>query len=420
MDVRVILPKYRQITVDNAIVGKGIKVHFIPNENYFNREHLYGGHDGDYPDNLLRFAFFCKEVLKYIKVEGFKPDIIHLHDWQTSLIPVYIKTIFANDREYSGIRTVLTVHNLGYQGLFPKDKFPETGLPWDLFNIEGLEFYGKVNLLKGGLLFSDLITTVSPTYAKEIQTKEFGHGLEGVLQRRVDGLGGIINGLDYTEWDPANDKKIAVSYTSDKIELKKINKQALQKEAGLKEKDVPLFGLISRLADQKGLDLIEGIIDDLCKGGAQFILLGTGDRRYHTLFERIKKDYPGVASINLKFDGTLARKIYAGCDFFLMPSRYEPCGLGQLISLRYGTIPIVRETGGLSDTIMDYKSDPVKSNGFSFKEYTKGALKSAINDAKKIYSDPVKWDALRKRAMAQDFSWEESAREYIRLYEKLI
>lgn len=431
-EVRVVMPKYRTVTsykshvtslkskVLYTKIGKNIPVYFIENNKYFNRQGLYGDRGSDYPDNLERFSFFCKEVLHLIRKLNFKVDIIHCNDWQTALIPVYLKTAYRDLGFFQGVNTMLTIHNLGYQGLFPKEEFPTLGLDWSLFNMEALEFYGKINFLKGGIVFTDLITTVSSTYSREIQTQEFGCGLEGILLKRQADLYGIINGLDNDVWNPRKDKLIPKTYSSSKREDKKINKRQLQVEQGLESKgDVPLIGMVGRLADQKGLDLLAKIINDILQLDVQFILLGTGDEKYHIMFKKIKERYPN-ASINLKYDGVLARKIYAGSDMFLMPSRYEPCGLGQLISLRYGTIPIVRKTGGLADTIFDYSSDSLNGNGFTFSEYDSGKLLDAIKRALSVYKDKKAWGKLVKRGMEYDFSWDQSAKKYLELYEKTI
>lgn len=420
-EVKIAMPKYRAIKLKGpkGIVGKHTEVLFIDNDKYFDREQLYGDRSGDYPDNLERFAYFSRTCLEMLKKINFKPDVIHCNDWQSSLIPVYLKTIFKNDPFYAGIKTMLTIHNLAYQGVFDKSQYPQTGLGWDLFTVDGLEFYGKVNILKGGILFADIITTVSPTYAQEIQTREFGYGLEGVLKRRSADLRGILNGIDYEVWNPKTDKNIAKTYDAYTSEDKSINKEDLQRISGLKvDKNIPLIGIISRLADQKGFDLIAAILADLLKGNVQFIVLGTGDDKYHVLLEKISKMYPKKTSINLKFDAVLAEKIYAGSDMFLMPSRFEPCGLGQMICLRYGTVPVVRLTGGLSDTIREYNPKTGAGNGFVFSAYESSELNAAINRSLKLYKNKKAWAMLVKRAMGFDFSWESSARDYIKLYKK--
>ena len=423
LDVRVCLPKYKCVKVkgQRAKMAKNIPVYLIKNEQYFNRPYLYGTQIGDYPDNLDRFSFFCKTVLELLKKENFKPDIIHCNDWQTALIPVYLRTIYRDDPFYSGIKTIFTIHNMAYQGVFGKDEYQKLGLGWEYFHMEALEFYGMVNLMKGALVFSDFITTVSPTYSGEIQTAEFGCKLEGVLSKRKDFLTGILNGIDYSEWNPMTDKELFRKYSSILASDKVYNKVALQKECGLPVKpDTPLLGVVGRLAQQKGFDILAEAIDEICSMNLQFILLGTGDEIYHNIMRDIAKKYPKKTSINIKFDAVLAKRIYASSDMFLMPSRYEPCGLGQLISLRYGTIPIVRKTGGLADTITGFNPQTGQGNGFVFEEYSQAALLGAIKRALNAYKDRKLWQGLVKRAMEYDFSWGNSAREYAKLYKKVI
>jgi starch synthase len=423
VEIKILTPKYKTIKTkqDKTKIGRNLEVIFIENQKYFYRDQLYGDRFGDYPDNLERFSYFAKACLEMTKKINFKPDIIHCSDWQSALIPIYLRTICKDDPFFENARTMLTIHNLSYQGLFDKSKFPATGLSWDSFTVAGLEFFDRVNVLKGGILFADLITTVSPTYAREIQTKEFGYGLEGVLTKRASDLYGILNGIDYEIWNPKTDKGLARRYDADSCEGKYVNKEDLQAVSGLKvDKNAPLIGVISRLADQKGFDLIAPIISDILKLKVQFILLGTGDNKYHVLFEKIAKMHPARTSINLKFDAVLAQKIYAGCDMFLMPSRFEPCGLGQIICLKYGTVPIVRATGGLKDTIQEY--DPVKKdgNGFVFYEYEPSELLASVKRALALYKDKRSWQQLIKKAMGYDFSWTNSAKEYVNLYKKMI
>jgi starch synthase len=423
-EVIIIMPKYKSIQ-DNKFgmqrlkqdifyttCGRNIKVYFLANEKYYSRDGLYGNKSGDFPDNLERFAYYCRRSVDLLKEINFKADIIHCHDWQSALIPVYLNTIFKNDSFYQGIKTILTIHNIGYQGLFPKEEFPKLGLDWSLFNMECLEFYGKINILKGGMVFSQVINTVSPTYSKEIQTKDFGFGLEGVLANRRDSVFGILNGIDYSIWNPSTDKFIAKNYSQLNLNDKAINKENLQKFCRLPlKKEIPLFGIVSRLAQQKGFDILAEAINDICKMKLQLVILGTGDLKYHLLLEEIVKKFPQVISLHLRFDDPLAHRIYAGSDIFLMPSRYEPCGLGQLISLRYATIPLVFKTGGLADTVN-------KDNGFIFEDYTKEDLIKTIKEAIQTFKNQKKWQNLMQRAMEYNFSWEASARKYIQLYEE--
>jgi len=423
VDARVIMPKYASVKIkeDEAVIGKDSKVYFVRNDEYYNRKELYGDKFGDYHDNLDRFTFFSREILERCKREGFVPDIIHCNDWQTALVPVYLNTNYKYDDVFSKTKTLLTIHNMAYQGLFPKEEYPKIGLDWILFSIDYFEFYDKVNLMKAGLVYSDAISTVSPTYAKEILTKEFGCGLEGVLKTRENVLSGILNGLDYELWNPATDKKIFKQYSAENIEDKYANKEALQKQLGLKvDRDIPLIGLISRLADQKGLDLIAKIIDDLLNLKIQFVLLGTGDNKYHMLFEKMAKIHQKNTSINLKFDATLAQKIYAASDLFLIPSRYEPCGLGQMISFKYGTVPVVRQTGGLKDSVTEFDPKTGNGNGFAFEDYRSDALFAAIKRALALYKNKAAWAGLVKKIMGLDYSWNTSAKEYIKLYNKML
>jgi starch synthase len=336
-------------------------------------------------------------------------------------VPVYLNTIYKYDPFFAKSRTVFTIHNLAYQGLFPKEEFPKTDLDWALFHIHYFEFYNKVNLMKAGIVYSDAISTVSPTYAEEILTDEFGCGLEGVLKTRVKDLSGILNGIDIDAWDPATDKLIFKNYSSKDIDGKYENKEKLQKELGLKvDRDIPMIGLISRLADQKGLDLIAKIIAELLNMKVQFVLLGTGEQKYHLLFEKMQKAHAASVSINLKFDAVLAEKIYAASDLFLMPSRYEPCGLGQLISFRYGTVPVVRTVGGLKDSVSEFDIKTGEGTGFTFSEYDAHHLFSAIKRALSAYRNKAAWHALVQKVMELDFSWEKSAEDYVALYKKVM
>jgi starch synthase len=425
-EVIVVMPLYKQVRTQkavalkklrvglwSAVVGRGVKVYFIENDAYFNRDGLYGEKTGDYADNLDRFIFFSREAIKLFKEINFQPDVVHCHDWQTSLVTVFLKTLYATDPFFRNTKCLLTIHNLGYQGLFTKEEYPKLGLDWNCFNPEQLEFYGKINLLKGGIVFADVINTVSRTYAKEIQTKEFGFGLEGVLARRQDRLFGIVNGIDYSIWNPAADPSIAKKFSVEKFKDKARDKQDLQKACCLPVKDVPLVGIVSRLAEQKGFDIISEGIDAVCRMGLQLVILGTGDLKYHLLLEQMMRKYPGVISLNLKFDDTLAHKIYAGSDAFLMPSKYEPCGLGQLISFRYGTVPVVFKTGGLADTV-------TPKTGFIFDLYSGPELVKTMKKAVAKFKNRKSWDEMAVRGMKLDFSWDESAKQYVCLYESAL
>ncbi len=423
-EVIIIMPRYKAMQepkfgikrlksdISYSVIGKNIKVYFIENDSYFNRDGLYQDKAGDYKDNLDRFSYYSRRALDLLKEINFNADIIHCHDWQSALIPVYLKTLYLGNPFYQNIKTIFTIHNIGYQGLFSKDEFSKLGLDWKYFNIEMLEFYDRVNLLKGGIEFCDIINTVSPTYSREIQTKEFGYGLEGVLAKRKRDVFGILNGLDYSIWNPKNDKFIIKNYSLENIQDKHKNKKDLQKICKLPvKKDVPIFGIVSRLAEQKGFDILADAIEKVCNKNLQLVILGTGDLKYHVILENIVKKYPKAISLNLKFDDLLAHKIYAGSDVFLMPSKYEPCGLGQLISMSYGTIPLVFKTGGLADTV-------TADNGFIFDKYKKEDLIKTIDKAIKVFEDEKKWLGLMRRAMQSNFSWRESAKEYVLLYEK--
>ena len=392
------------------------KAYFIDSEEYFGRDHLYG-----YEDDAQRFAFFARAVLEASKALNFKPDVIHCNDWHTGLLPVYLKTLYSSDPFFKDTATVFTVHNLGYQGIFPKEILPTLDLGWEEFKPEKLEFWDKVNFIKGGLMYSDVINTVSRQYSKEIQTPWYGESLDGVLSYRRDVVYGILNGLDYDVWNPATDQAIAQNYDASSIENKVKNKLALQNENNMTEDpEVPLIGVVSRLTYQKGLDIVADAIHDMLHLGAQIVLLGTGDEHYQERFRRIAYDFPSSVGINLTFSDPMARRIYAGSDMFLMPSRYEPCGLGQLISMRYGTIPIVRKTGGLADTVQEYDPDTGDGTGFCFHDEWPSALMSAVRKALETYSNKNNWGKLILNAMKADFSWANSAREYVDLYRKAI
>ncbi len=427
LKVKVTLPLYKRIKPQKnkpfpcSILGKDIEVFFIENDEYFNRDGLYGTAKGDHPDNLERFSFYARETLELIKAINFKPDIIHCHDWQAALIPVYLNSIYKDDDFFKDARTVFTIHNLAYQGVFDVKEFDKIGIDKSFFNINGLEFYGKINLLKGALELSDCLTTVSQTYAQEIQTKEFGCGLEGVLYERRDDLTGIVNGLDYSIWDPAKDNLIFEKYDANNLGAKLANKEKLQKEAGLPvDKNIPLLGMTTRLAEQKGMDLVAKIIDRLMKLKLQVIILGTGEEYYHKLLQKIAKKFPNKMSLHLKFDEKLAHKIYAASDIFLMPSRYEPCGLGQMISLKYGTVPLVFKTGGLADTVEDFDEKGGSGNGFVFDKYDPDEFLDTVKRAIGTFSIKRLWNPLVGRAFSYDFSWDESAKKYQKLYQRLI
>ena len=396
----------------------GYKAFLLRYDPYFDREHLYGTKDGDYEDNHLRFGLFSKGVLKLAEKLG-DIDLIHLNDWQTGLIPLYLK----HSEEFSslrGIKTLLTIHNIAYQGLFPASFMKVLSIPSHLFNIEGIEFYGKISFLKSGIVYSDAINTVSPTYAEEIQTKEYGYGLEGILKKRKNSLFGIINGIDWDVWDPEKDPFIYKNYSKkNAISGKKENKSKLFKDTRLKGTCKPLFGIVSRLAKQKGFDIFLEVQDELFQRDLKLVVLGSGDKVYNELFLNLTKKYPDkiYARIGV-YDEAFARKIYAASDFFLMPSVYEPCGLGQMISMRFGTIPVVRTTGGLKDTVKDINEEG--GYGIRFDNLNKEEFLGAIDRAINLYKDKKLKNATVKKIMSLDFSWNNSAKEYSKLYQKII
>jgi starch synthase len=396
-----------------------VTIYFLKRDEFFDRSYLYGTHEGEYFDNLERFVLFSRGTLEAMGVLKIRPDVLHLNDWQCGLISAYIKSIYKSS--FPGTACLFTIHNIAYQGLFNSTFFDLTGLPEEFYGVEGIEFWGKINLLKAGLVSSDIITTVSKGYSKEIQTPEFGYGLEGILAERKSELYGVLNGVDYSVWNPETDEFLAANYSAKSKSMKGKSecKKALIKEYGLKIKQgTPLIGIISRLSDQKGFDILAEAMDSLMAMDVGLVLLGTGEKRYHELFLKMSKKYPDKLGVNIGFDNPLAHRIEAGSDIFLMPSRYEPCGLNQIYSLRYGTIPVVRATGGLDDTIVDFAKG--KGNGFKFKEYTSDALLERLRQCLIVYKDKKSWNALRRRAMSEDFSWDSSAKRYVELYKKAI
>lgn len=393
-------------------------VHFLRYDPYYSRPGLYQAMDAEYPDNDQRFILLCRGALELGKQLGLSWDIVHVHDWHTGLIPVYLKTLYAQEPAYRRACSLITIHNLAYQGHFPPKSLQATGLPPSLFTPDGLEFYGGLNFLKAGLMFADAINTVSPTYAHEIQTPELGCGLDGVLRFRRAELSGILNGVDYSLWDPARDPHLSVRYGPDNPEGKHQVKTALLHELGLYPLEhAPLLGMVTRLDDQKGLGLLAQVMEKMMQLDVQIVLLGVGAKKHHDFFLKMKAKFPRKFALVLEFNDALAHRIYAGSDLFLMPSQYEPCGLGQLISLRYGTIPVVRHTGGLADTIENYQEG--KGNGFSFKAFSGEALLLCVRRAMEVYHRKPEWLALVQAAMKNDFSWDRSARDYEKLYQRL-
>ncbi|MDE7222957.1 MAG: glycogen synthase GlgA [Acetatifactor sp.] len=444
-DVRVILPKYtcmRQEMKDkleyvthfymdfnwtDVYVGvlkaevEGISYYFIDNEGYFGGFKPYG-------DNALfeieKYAFFSKAVLSVLPIIDFRPELIHCHDWQTGLVPVYLKERFQGSDFFRGIKSVITIHNLKFQGKWdPKVVQNITGLPQYYFTPDKLEAYKDANLLKGGIVFADAVTTVSDTYAEEIKTPFYGEGLDGLLNARSGDLRGIVNGIDYEEFNPETDKYIVKPYNAMNFRKEKAkNKKALQEELGLTvDEKKMMIGVVSRLTDQKGFDLIAYVMDELCRDDIQLVVLGTGEERYENMFRHFDWKYSDKVSANIFYSEELSHKIYASCDAFLMPSLFEPCGLSQLMSLRYGTVPIVRETGGLKDTVEPYNEYESKGTGFSFANYNAHEMLAAVRYAEQIYYDKKReWNKIVDRAMAADFSWEVSAKKYQEMYDWLI
>ena len=407
-------------SVEETDAGDGVRAFLVRNDRYFDREFLYGTRDGDYVDNSERFTFFCRAVMEWIERSGRRYDIIHCNDWQTALLPVYVKTLYADREPFRGTGTVFTVHNLGYQGLFWNHDLPMMGLGWELFTPQGLEFYGKINLMKAGLLFADVLSTVSGTYSREIQTPEYGYGLEGVLYERRDDLYGIVNGIDDEEWNPATDRWIAANYSAGDLSGKAACRRDLLSVFGLPPGDEPVLGLIGRLTAQKGFDLVERVGEWLAEQPLRLVILGAGERKYEEAMEELGRKYPERIAIRVAYDNALAHKIEAGSDMYLMPSRYEPCGMNQIYSLKYGSVPIVRETGGLADTVVDADVDPAAGTGFTFRRYEPEELKGAVTRALAAYADRPRWGAIVRRGMALDFSWEASARAYVDLYGKAL
>lgn len=390
-------------------------IFFIGNEEFFEREELYGDGFGDYPDNAARFIFFCKSVLELIKTMRLKLDIIHCHDWQTGIIPLYLKTIYREDEFFKNTHTVFTIHNIAYQGFFPPDSLDITGFGYEVFNPEGIEFYGHISYLKAGIISADIITTVSDSHAKEIMTSEFGFAMDGILRKRSDSLYGIVNGIDYKEWDPAADSRIPSKYSRTRLAGKKENKEELLKRCSLRsDLEIPLLCFIGRLSYQKGIDLIIDSLDELIIERANVVIIGKGQYEYQRPLSLLQQRFPDKIFFYNGFDEDFAHLSYAGADIFLMPSRYEPCGLGQMIAMRYGTVPIGRKTGGLADLIDDGVT------GFLFEEFSKEAFSMAIKIAMNAYKFKKLWHEMIKEAMGRDFSWKKSAQRYLSLYSNLL
>jgi starch synthase len=440
-DVRVVLPRHRgveaeagtlRVAVPRVAVPVGdrivegailegrlgeVPVYFVAHDGYYDRPALYGA-----SDDCERYVFFCRSVLAALPALGWTPHVIHANDWQTGLIPVYLETLVRDAGAYADVASVFTVHNLAYQGVFWHYDLPMTGLGWDLFTPAGIEFYGHLSFLKGGLVFADVLTTVSPTYAREIQTPAFGERLDGVLHERSADLVGIVNGLDVGAWNPATDPDIPKRFDRDDPSGKAACAAALRAEMGLPDTGAraPLVGVVSRLAEQKGIDLVAGAVPAMRAAGGQLVVLGAGEPPLERLLVELAQTHPESVAVRIGFDDRLARRIYAGSDVFLMPSRYEPCGLGQLIALRYGTVPIVRRTGGLADTVRPWDPATGEGTGFVFDELSAAGTSAALARAFAAHADPAAWRRLVANAMAADFSWDASAEAYVTCYRRAI
>ena len=457
-DVTVALPRYRGVSAGGLVesfpvtvgsytrdvgffeapLGDGACALLVDCPDLYDREALYGIGNTDYPDNALRFAMLARAALEFAARRGTAPSVVHAHDWQAGLAPVYLKTLYAGHPTLDETPSVFTIHNLAYQGLFDADWLPRLDLGWELFTAERLEFWRRISFLKGGINFSEIVTTVSRRYAEESQTPELGFGFDGILRARGADLVGILNGIDTSEWDPANDRYLPAPYSIGNMEGKAAAKRELLSRCGLPvRKDAlrrPLVGMVSRMVDQKGFDLIAALADDLPRLDATFVVLGSGESRYQDLWRRLAADYPDRIAARIGFDEALAHLIEGGADIFLMPSRFEPCGLNQMYSLRYGTVPVVRAVGGLADTVIDYRpvtpkrrgAGPAEAKrhgggtGFVFGVYTAAALLDALTRALRLYGEPGKWRALQLAGMRQDYSWDRSAAEYVKIYERAL
>jgi len=439
-EVAVVLPRYRETKATAVVMPSltipmggtrlrfpaiadgtllsGVRYYFVDDPAYFDRDGLYGGSAGDYPDNAERYAEFCRAAIEISK-HVWPADVFHCHDWQTALVPVLLRTSYGDDPLVKDTPVVFSIHNMGYHGQFTKDVLERVGLPQALFHPAGIEFFGSVNLLKGGLVYSDYLTTVSRKYAEEIQTAEYGSGLDGVVRSRADRLVGILNGVDYSAWNPEKDNLIAARYSAKDLSGKQVCKQELLELFGLSHDHLerPLIGIVSRFADQKGFDLIAEKAHELMREGLVLVVLGTGERKYEDLFRALAAAYPGRVGVKIAYDNAMAHKVEAGADIFLMPSRYEPSGLNQMYSLKYGTVPIVRATGGLDDSIEPFDVEHGTGTGFKFKEYSGDALLYAVRQALHHYMDERIWKRIQLNGMAKDFSWKGPAAEYAKLYE---
>jgi starch synthase len=441
-EVAVLLPRYRGNKIASTLVSSvtitmgdelrfpaiaegaavaGVRYFFVVDRGFYDREQLYGEKGIDYPDNAERFTEFSRTAIEFVK-RVWLPDVIHCHDWQTALVPLLMRTQYVEDPVMRNLPVVLTIHNLAYQGMFPRAALKATGLPESLFTVDKLEFYGLVNFLKGGILFADYLSTVSRRYALEIQTPEYGSALDGVIRERAGRLVGILNGVDYSQWSPETDSLIVQHYSAQNLEGKKVCKKDLLQYFKLptdkaEHLERPLIGIVSRFADQKGFDLIAQVATELMQENLSLVVLGTGQTEYERLFRGLAEKYPARVGLKIGYDNALAHKIEAGSDIFLMPSRYEPSGLNQMYSLRYGTVPVVRATGGLDDTIQEFDRKTNQGTGFKFVNYDGPSLLQAVREALQVFREPKVWQQLQRNGMAKDFSWKASAAAYVTLYE---
>jgi starch synthase len=448
VDVRVVMPLYTMVKGSGAamrLICEDLKVplgdsllsariweaqsaektpvYLVEREDLYSRSNLYGTPAGDYYDNLERFSFYSHAALRLAEEISFRPDLIHCHDWQSGLVPALVRDLYRHSPSVGEVRTVFTIHNLGYQGIFSPEKLRLTGLSMDRhYHMEGLEYWGKISLLKAGIMYADMITTVSPTYAQEIQTESYGLGMEGILRRRKSVLFGILNGVDYGIWDPAHDTHLPANYSIRKMAGKSDCKKALISEMGLDPALInrPLLGVISRLDAQKGIDLLVAALPDILARDAGVVILGSGESSIQEALRTAARDNPGRVGLTIGFNDPLAHRIMGGADMFLIPSRYEPCGLTQMYSLRYGTVPVVRATGGLDDTIVPFCRESGEGNGLKFSAYQPQALLSAVRDAVDLFGDAKNWKKLLTNAMKADFSWDRSARSYLELYQSAL
>src|SRR6266404_5484916 len=401
--------------------GPGFTVYFIEQPAFYQRPALYGSNGVDYADNAERFIFFSKAVGHLALHLPWQPELLHVNDWQTGFAALFIRHRRKPAGQGSAPRICTTIHNAAYQGVFPQAQFALTNLPWDYFNPGAVEFYGQMSCLKAGIAGADVITTVSPRYAREITTEEFGAGLDGLLRYRQGALTGILNGVDYEEWNTLNNPYLKHPYSADSLEGKTANKLELQKELGLPgDASIPLFASIGRLVEQKGMDILLGALEEMLSAKLQFVLLGAGDSAFQRAFVHLAQRFPAQVAVRIGFDEVLSHRIEAGCDFLLMPSRFEPCGLNQMYSLRYGTIPVVRRTGGLEDTVTDVQDDAGEANGIKFSDYSAQALAKAIRKALVLFEEKKLLERFRLNAMAADFSWERTVAEYLRVYERAV